>query len=425
MRMRLLLAAALVAGQGCAPDDDGFVFWHNRTRPAQREMVQWRVAAYEADHPGVRVQVVPVQNDAYKTRLRIAAGARSMPCVFTTWGGGVLYEYVRAGFVRDLTEPMHRDRYDERFLNGALDNVTFEGRIWGVPVDNVSIGLVFYNRALFARLGLHPPRTWSELLGVVGRLRREGIAPFALANKTRWTGSIYYMYLVDRLGGAETLVSAAARTGARFTDPVFVRAGRMLQELVRAGAFAEGYNGLDYDTGQSRILMYSEKAAMELIGSWNLQTVRAENPDFYRDKLAFAPFPAVEAGSGDPSNLIGTVGDLYYHVSANCTRPDDAFRMIQYLVDDEAVQARAKMAAIPPVKGLKLEDPALQRVFQLTERAGRVQLWYDQYLPPPLAEVHKETVQALLSLSMTPEEAARRMERAAERLAADQPPQPH
>jgi len=42
-----------------------------------------------------------------------------------------------------------------------------------------------------------------------------------------------------------------------------------------------------------------------------------------------------------------------------------------------------------------------------------VQLWYDQYLPPSVAEVHKDTSQALFALSMTPEEAAKTLEVAA------------
>ena len=49
----------------------------------------------------------------------------------------------------------------------------------------------------------------------------------------------------------------------------------------------------------------------------------------------------------------------------------------------------------------------------IVENAGSVQLWYDQYLPPELGEVHKDTMQALFGLEITPEEAAARQEQAA------------
>jgi raffinose/stachyose/melibiose transport system substrate-binding protein len=66
------------------------------------------------------------------------------------------------------------------------------------------------------------------------------------------------------------------------------------------------------------------------------------------------------------------------------------------------------------VKGVAdmLEDPILQRVMAMVENAASVQLWYDQYLPPELGEVHKDTMQALFGLEITPEEAAAQQENA-------------
>jgi len=63
-----------------------------------------------------------------------------------------------------------------------------------------------------------------------------------------------------------------------------------------------------------------------------------------------------------------------------------------------------------PLKGLQVADPGLQRIMSLINEAPSVQLWYDQELPPQLGELHKDTVQALFGLSMTPEEAAQKME---------------
>ena len=51
---------------------------------------------------------------------------------------------------------------------------------------------------------------------------------------------------------------------ASFDDPGVVEAGRRMQELAKAGAFPEGFNGLDYDTGGSRQLMYAGQTALEL-----------------------------------------------------------------------------------------------------------------------------------------------------------------
>ena len=42
--------------------------------------------------------------------------------------------------------------------------------------------------------------------------------------------------------------------------------------------------------------------------------------------------------------------------------------------------------------------------------AKYIQAFYDQFLPPAMGELHKDTVQALFGKTMTPQEAAQKME---------------
>lgn len=387
--------------------------WHIQSTGTGPELIQQAVDRYTADHPDVTVEVVPMQNDPYKTRIRTSIGAGDAPCIFFSWGGGPLLEYVNAGQVLDLTDYMQQDDYLSRFVPASLTNTSFDDKIYGVPVENTSVAVVWYNKAIFADLGLTPPTTYDELLNVIATLKDNSIAPFALANKTKWTSSMYYMYLVDRLGGPGTFAAAANRTGGSFEDEPFVRAGEIVQELVGGGAFNDGFNGLDYDTGQSRLLLYSGRAAMELMGSWQISTVKTENPDFYAN-MGFFPFPSIDGGTGDPSDVVGTVGDNFYHISPSCEAPDEAFDLLTYLIDDESVDLRIADGRVPPVVGVaeKIEEPLLQEVVSMVEGAASVQLWYDQYLPPELGETHKDLMQALFGLEITPAEAASRQEAA-------------
>jgi raffinose/stachyose/melibiose transport system substrate-binding protein len=391
------------------------VFWHIQSSGTGPEMIQKSVDRFMKDNPNVEVEVVPLQNDPFKTKLKVAMGAGNPPDVFPSWGGGPLYEYVKADQILDLTEMMNKDNYKNRFLDGAISMVTFDGKVWALPVENVSVAVVFYNKKIFQDNGLQIPKTYSELLDVCKKLKAKGIAPFALANKTKWTGSMYYMYFVDRMGGTDVFTKAATRTGGSFEDPAFTKAGQMIQELVKMGAFCEGFNGLDYDTGQSRTLMYSGKAAMELMGSWNISTIKGENEKFYNENLDFFPFPAVEGGNGDLNDVVGTVGDNFYSIAKTCKYPEEAFKLMQYLIDDQAVTERAGYGKIPPIKGFKTDDPMLQKVIDIVAKAPSVQLWYDQFLPPELGELHKDTSQAIFGNTMTPEEVNKKMEEAAKK----------
>ncbi|MEY1587517.1 extracellular solute-binding protein [Burkholderia sp. Bmkn7] len=412
--MALLAASALWAGVGHAQSTKVIVEWDHQTEGNGPKTVRAAADRFEKQNPGYKVEDSHVLNDSYKAKLKVAFGAGQPPCVFDTWGGGPLREYVKAGQVVDLTPYLQKDpAYRDRFLPASWKAVTYDGKIYGVPAENTAAAVIFYNKDLFRQYNLAPPATWDDLMNVVKVLTSHGVAPFALANKNKWPGSMYYMYLVDRLGGPDVVRRAVERTkGGSFADPVFVGAGKYLQQLVKAGAFAPGYNGLDYDIDASRRLLYAGRAAMELMGSWEASTIQKENPAFFK-KLDFFPFPSMPGGKGDVRDLVGTLGDSYLSVSTQCSDHDAAFRLIRTMTDDESIRAKLADARLPPVKNLTIADPLLKRVQELVAQAPNVQLWYDQELSPRLGERHKEISQALLGLSVTPEAAAQQMEDAA------------
>jgi raffinose/stachyose/melibiose transport system substrate-binding protein len=305
---------------------------------------------------------------------------------------------------------MEKDNYKDLFMDAAIDQVTYDGKIWGVPVENVAVAMLFCSKSAFEDAGLEYPTTVAELEAVAEAFKAKGIAPFALANATKWTGSMYYMYLVNRIGGAEVFMNAANRFKPDgFLDPAFTQAGEIIQKWVKAGYFNEGFNGLDEDNGQSRMLLYTGNAAMYLMGSWFLATGASENPDFMQN-VAIIPFPVYEGGAGDPTAVVGTVGDNFYHISANCEHSEMAFEFLKTMMDEEGIQERLAVGKLPPVKGLKVEDPNLQTILDVVSNASSVQLWYDQYMSPAMAELHKDTSQALFGLSMTPEEVNKAMQ---------------
>ena len=410
----LLVGAGIIGSSVIAQQKKDIVFWHIQSTEPGLTLIKTEVDRYMAANPGVNVQVVPLQNDAYKTKIRVAVGAGEAPCVFPSWGGGPLNEYVKANQVIDLTAMLNEGGYKNRFLNAAFSSITFNKKIYGVPVENVAVAVFYYNKEMFAKLGLKEPQTINDLTTAAKTLKANGITPFSLANKSKWTGSMYFMYMVDRLGGAKAFISAATRAkGGSFENPVFIRAGKMLQDWVKAGYFNEGFNGLDYDSGQSRGLLYAGKAAMELMGNWSTGSIRAENPEFAK-KVGIFAFPVPRAGV--PGNVVGTVGDNYYSISSTCKNPKEAFEMIKYLIDDKAVAERGEAGRIPPVKGFVPKDSDLKDIVNLIAAAPGTQLWYDQYLPPELGETHKDTTQALMGLTITPEQAAKTMEETAKRV---------
>lgn len=408
-----VVSTSTAAQSSTAPKGDPvkLTLWHIQTTDPMPSIIEDSMKRFKADNTNYDVEVSVMQNDAYKTKLQIAMSSNSMPDIFFSWSGGPMNQYIDSNKLADLTTLMNENDYKARFMDAAVNQATYKDKLWAVPVENTSVAMFFYNKDLFAKYNLQVPKTIKELETVCDTLKTNGIIPFSLANKTQWTGSMYYMYLVDRIGGASAFNHAAGRTGS-FENDAFTQAGNTIQSWVKKDYFNKGFNGLDEDSGQSRTLLYTEKAAMTLMGSWFLSTAAGENKDFM-SKVGSFPFPAADGGKGDPNSVVGTVGDNFYSVAAECKDIPGAFKAITYLIDDTAVAKRIEAGRIPPVKGVKVSDPLLQNVLDSVEKAPSVQLWYDQYLSPELGQLHKDTSQAIFGLAKTPEQVNKEMEAAA------------
>jgi raffinose/stachyose/melibiose transport system substrate-binding protein len=393
--------------------DKVITLWHIQNTDPGPKLIQDAVNRFQSENPGYKVEVSTMANDAFKDKLKVAMGANNAPCIFPTWGGGPLNAYVKANQVIDLTSYLAKDNYKNRFVPASWANVTFNKKSYGVPVENSSIAVIWYNKAIFAKYKLKTPKTWNQLMSITRTLKSKDIAAFTLAGGSKWPSIMWYDYLVDRIGGSTAFTSAALRTGGKFTDPAFIKAGEMIQDLIEAGGFVKGYNGLSYDNSQQRAPLYAGKAAMQLMGNWEYYGFAADNK---ADDFGFFPFPSVVGGKGDPTSVLGTVGDNFYSVSTKCAEKDAAFKVIQYLIDDKAVAARVEAGRIPPVKGVKLTDPFAIELNKLIEKAGGVQLWWDQYLPPEFAGLHLDQTQALFGLSQTPKGMAEAQEALAVKL---------
>lgn len=355
---------------------------------AVNEVIADSISRFQQNNRDFEVIHQLIPNDIYKNRLSVCVATNQMPDVFPTWSGSILKDYIKIGGVVNLNKYMHQDNYSSRFNEMALEMVTDKDGIWGVPVENMSIALIFYNKNIFNSLNLSEPQNFEQLKDTIRVLKDNHYIPFALANRTSWTGSMFYMYFVDRLGGEAVFDNAANRkNGGSFDNEVFVKAGEMVQELVEMGAFPKGFNWMDEDAGDSRNLLYNESAAMILSGSWFISNLKYEKPDFI-EKAGVFPFPVITGGKGNPKNTVGTLGDNYYSIASSCSNKDQAFELIKYLIDDTAVEKRIEAGKIPPVKNPRITEPINKEILSYITESPNVQFWYDQYLPPKLSEAH-------------------------------------
>lgn len=106
-----------------------------------------------------------------------------------------------------------------------------------------------------------------------------------------------------------------------------------------------------------------------------------------------------------------------FAVAGACRYPERAVALLRFLTDAETAAEWCRIGRIPalavPESALS-ELPAPTRAARnLLDRAAVLQPYYDQYLAPRLAEVHKNTTQELFAGTLSPAEAAAAMEQCA------------
>lgn len=397
------------AAGGTASNLTGTIsFWLLNTGPV--EGLTDAAHRLEAANPGLKVDLQSLQNDPFKTKLNVAMGSDNPPDVWNTWGGGVLGNFARSGAAMDLSGELEKNGWKDRLVTAPLEMVKMDGKVYAVPVY-VNGVFFFYNKDVLQANNLTPPKTWDELLKFVGDAKSKNVIPIGLANKTRWPGAFYLNYLVDRINGPDFLNKVTAGQ-ASFNDPGVVEAGRRIQELANAGAFPEGFNGLDYDTGGSRQLMYAGKVAMELQTGSYPSTVASEMKGFDQ-KLDFVGFPTLPNGKGQPTGLLG--GMIGYAISDKTKNRDASVELLRYLTDDTARDAYINNGRVPAIKGGSISDPATKKMADAISGATSLQNYWDQALAPELGQEQLDVSQALLGGSITPEAAAQRLDEVAKK----------
>lgn len=410
-------STAQTAESSADSGDKVITFWNVGTEGADKETYEMAIRQFEEkSQSGYTIENIPTQNDKYKEKLVIAMSSGECPDMYTTWSGGPMNEYIDSGYAQPLDDLYEKYGLKDRFMEGSIEQASYNGKIYAIPVKNISIAGIYYNKDLFAKCGVSVPTTVSELEAACDTFLANGIIPFTLANGPKWTGSMYFQCLAARKGGLEPFQKASAGEGS-FEDECFVYAGEKIQEWVNKGYFPEGFNSMSEDDGQAKSFFYTEEAAMYLTGSWNTAAFKTDSEDAGNDfysKVDWFSFPAVDGSSADASILCGTMGDQF--VSFNCTgdKLDAAFEFATYLSSDETIEYMVSASLIPPVKGVEdlITDPVSKSIIDAANKASAVQLWYDQYLNPAVANAHLDGNQEVFGLTMTPQDANQKMQQA-------------
>jgi len=385
--------------------------WPAGSSKQHNMIVNQIIDEYQKANPNVTIKQEILDNEQYKNKLKVISASNELPDVGMTWAAGFLEPYVKGNLFAPLDDVLG-DGFKDSFVSGTTEAYAIGGKTYALPLE-LNITPVYYNKAIFAKYNLQPPKTYDELKQIVKTLADNGVAPAALGNKDRWTGSLWYMYLADRLGGPETLKKAIDRSGS-FEDPSLVKAAEEVQNLVNMNAFNKGFNGLSNDEGKSEFM--NGKAAMYMMGTWELPnyTTNESVPKEFRDSIGFFKFPTIDGGKGNVDSWVGGPG-VGLFVAENSKVKDEAKKFVKYFVKRWGEESVTQAGVIPATKvdTSKVNLPQMYiDVLNELGKASNITLFADVQMSPAVAQVHLNMIQALFGGEVKPADFAKKHEEA-------------
>ena len=386
---------------------------HVSENPVQKAIWQQIADDYNAAHPGVKVELKYLENEAFKAKLPTMLQAdESRPDLFYSWGGGVMQAQDKAGFLKDISKDV---AWESDLSPTAVDAFKVDGKTVGVPFEVGEVAF-YYNKKLFEKAGVKAEdiKSWDDFLGAVKKLKAAGVTPIVVGAGEKWPMHFYYSYLVMRLGGEHALADAKAGKDGGFKNPVFVEAGKKLRELAALEPFQPGY--LTTKHADSAGMFGDGKAAMDLMGQWLLGMQGPQSTSgkgLPPEDIGILSFPVIPGGKGKATDTLGGINGWL----VSKTAPPEAVDFLKFFSQAKyAKEAAEKAAYIPVVKGAEASftDPSFKRLADDLSKTTYHQNFFDQDLGPSVGRVINDVSVAVAAGQMTPEAAAAAIQEAAD-----------
>ena len=326
---------------------------------------------FNASHDDIHL-TISSPNDA-STIMRTRFVREDYPDIIGI-GGDINYSYyVDADILADISDYQGLSDIKQSYLDilEALE-ITPEDGIYGVPYVANAAGIL-YNKDMFEEYGWEIPETWGELIQLCEDIRAEGILPFYFGFRDTWTCLAPWNSLAVGLAPSDTCqqVNAGETT---FTEEYRETAEKCL-ELVSYGPddpFAYGYN-------DACTAFANGESAMYPIGSYAVPQILSVNPEMNIDSF-------VTPGNDDASkNTLNSGVDLMFAVTAACEHKDAAYEVLDFLLEDENIQAYIDdQNAVPCKEGDFELAPMLDGMKPFIE-AGNMTDYQDHYYPSEMA----------------------------------------
>ena len=384
--------------------------WHNYGVEANAKVTAALAQAYMAAYPNVTIQLVAQPADNYFALLKAAAIAKSGPDLLTMWTG--LFALQNQAFLEPLNQYIPVDTLNK-----------FDGVNWCSKDLNVQTGAVcvpldlqyyngFYNKDLFTKAGIASfPTTWDELYAACDKLKAINVLPFTYGTGLQALNAGFYPYydlsymmMMYSVNDWKKLYNGQTSwTDPKIVDQLTKWAALKTKGCTNDDVLANNESVSQFETG---------KAAMTMEGSWGFQE--------FSDKLGSKVGVFVPPFSDTPiKGVVEFPGDGFGVTSYSQHKPEAA-AFLAWMVTPAAQKIIADGGLIPTVAGTSATQPLATAMLDYAANQGFTRYpMIDNVLQPEVTDVATKMLDAVLAGTMSPKDAAQKIQDALMALPAD------
>ncbi len=295
------------------------------TRPAAEHLKFWGL--------GVEGEVVAKMLPEFTRRTGIQVDVQQIPWtaahekLLTAFVGEAMPDLAQMGntWIPEFVAIHGLENLQPWIARSSIRPADYFPGIWATnEVDGVVYGIPWYvdTRVLFYRTDLipKPPRTWSEWLSIMQRLKQQRPNHYALLLPTNQWEEVTGLALANH----SSLLNEQGTEGA-FEQPQFAQAFSFFVSL-----FRHGYAPAVSNTQVANVYQGFAQGdfAMYITGPWNVSEFRARLPRDMQDKWATAPMPAPVAADWPGMSMAGGASLVMFQASK---KKDAAWKLIEFL----------------------------------------------------------------------------------------------
>ena len=382
-----LLAACGGEDSGGGGSSKSMTFGSNYSDPAPKSAFASLIKA-STQKTGVKVTINTTDHNTFQNN--ITSYLQGTPDDAATWFAGYRLQYFAA---QGLLEPID-DVWDK--IGGNFDSAVkslakgIDGHYYLVPIYNYP-WVVFYNKSTFKDKGYQIPTDWNGLLSLCKQMQKDGLVPFAFADKDLWPALGMFDILNLRINGYDyhmkLMHNKAKYTDSQVTD-VFDH-WRQLHPYLQSGA-----NGRIWQDGAKTL--EQKKAGMMFQGTNQVAAQYVEDKADLAD-LDFFAWPAINPTYGQ--DYLDAPADGFV-IPKKAKNMDAAKKVLEYIgtPDAEATYLKTDEWDVGLAKGLVAPSyNAIQKKsVELISQQKNVSQFGDRDTDPAMAAALEQAIQKFI-----------------------------